>query len=79
MNEEFLGLHVAEYLVDIVGGSFGCQKFAGAYVEKGYSDRRFVEMDCGQEVVFAMRQNVVVHCHTGSDEFDDAAFHELFR
>ena len=68
---------IAQELVDILGIALGCQEFAGADVEKRYSDGAFGEVYGGEEVVFAVVEHIVVERHTRGNHLSDAALHEL--
>ena len=74
-HKHFFGGKTAEQFVDILGYTFGHQKFARGNIEERKTEFAFTEMNGGQKVVFTTHQHVVGECNARRNEFGNAALH----
>lgn len=60
LHKHLLGSEIAQQLVDVFIGPLGSEKLAGADVEKRHAGLPLVKVECCQEVVLPVVEDIVV-------------------
>ena len=76
-EQDFFRTEIVEQFVDVVKRTFCCHEFAGGYVEESHTTGCLPEVNSCQEVIFFIRQDIVIDCNTGSYQFRDTPLHQF--
>ena len=78
-KKNFLRGKVIQQFVYIIKRSFCSKEFTGRNIKKGNPTGSFPEMNGSKEVIFFIIQDIIIDRNTGSHQFGNATFHQLFR
>ena len=79
LHQHFLGCKSRNEFVDIFHSSLCGKEFSRRDVEEGNAHSRLSEVYGSEEIALTTVEHIVTECHTGSDEFGDAALHQFLR